>query len=111
MKAYGLIYILTNPSFPGLVKIGFTTTDLTERVRQLSATNIPTPFEIAYACGVRDCLAVEKGIHEKLSGYRVNPKREFFRISPHEALKILLLVINSLDPGIEPAMVVGSNKE
>ena len=42
--AKGVIYILTNPSFPEYVKIGFAT-DLNERIRQLnSSAAVPYSF-------------------------------------------------------------------
>jgi hypothetical protein len=40
------IYVLSNPSFPGLLKIGYTRKDIGIRVKDLSkATGVPTPFK------------------------------------------------------------------
>ena len=87
-----IVYILTNPVFPDLVKIG-RTTNLEERVRSLSSqTGVPVPFEVYYSCTVDDSKKVEKHLHDGFGDHRVNPKREFFRINPERVLSILKLV-------------------
>ena len=87
-----IIYILTNPVIPDLVKIG-KTTNLEERVRSLSShSGVPVPFEVYYACVVSDSSEVEKRVHDGFGDHRVNPKREFFRINPERVLSILKLV-------------------
>ena len=85
------VYILTNPSIPDLVKIG-RTTNLKERMRSLSShSGVPVPFECYYCCEVENSKEVEKRLHIGLgdSRIKINPKREFFRISP-ERVKVLL---------------------
>jgi ribosomal protein S27E len=43
----GYVYVLSNESMPGLVKIGFTARDITKRVTELnSGTAVPAPFVI-----------------------------------------------------------------
>jgi hypothetical protein len=87
-----IVYILTNPVIPDLVKVG-RTNNLEERVRSLSAhSGVPVPFEVYYACVVKDSVKVEKHIHEGFGDHRVSPKREFFRINPERVLVILKLV-------------------
>ncbi len=45
-----IVYVLTNPTMPGLIKIG-RTTNLEQRVKSLSSdTGVPLPFEVFYAC-------------------------------------------------------------
>ncbi len=86
-----VVYLLTNPTIPDLVKIG-RTTDLEQRMRQLSThSGVAVPFECFYACAVNDGLAVEKALHEAFGDHRINPKREFFRISPARIQAILRL--------------------
>ena len=85
------VYILTNPTIPDLVKIG-RTTNLKERMRSLSShSGVPVPFECYYCCEVENSKEVEKRLHTGLGDPRIkiNPKREFFRISP-ERVKVLL---------------------
>ena len=77
-----VIYILTNPAMPELIKIG-QTTDLGKRIRGLDNTSVPLPFECVYACTVEDADFVEKQLHEAFDDYRERKSREFFRL-PHE---------------------------
>jgi len=87
-----IVYILTNPSMPDLIKIG-RTNSLDDRVRSLSThSGIPVPFEVFYACEVPDSLKVEKHLHDAFGDHRVNPKREFFRLNPERVLSVLKLV-------------------
>ena len=55
---YGIVYLLTNPVMPGLVKIGMTTQeDIDKRMKELYTTGGPVPFECQFACKVKkgDC--------------------------------------------------------
>ena len=45
---------------------------------------------------VEDCVLAEKIIHEKLSEFRVNPKREYFKAPYKEIFKVIDKVIDSL---------------
>lgn len=86
-----IVYVLTNPAMPDLVKIGLTT-NLTERLRSLSSSGVPAPFEVYYACEIRDdlsLLSVERDMHFIFAPYRFNPNREFFRVDP-ERVKVAL---------------------
>ena len=87
-----IVYILTNPVMPDLIKIG-RTTNLSDRLRSLSVhSGVPVPFEVYYACEVADGNRVEKSLHDGFGDHRINPKREFFRINPERVLAILRLV-------------------
>lgn len=92
----GIVYVLTNPAMPGLVKIGKTTQDdVTTRIRQLFTTEVPYPFECAYAVKVRNYSQVEKALHAAFDPYRAYPantRREFFKIEPEQARAILELI-------------------
>jgi hypothetical protein len=81
------VYVLSNSSMPGLVKIGFTTKGLRERVDQLSAaTAVPVPFEVEawFPCAPHQAKRHEKRIHIELDPRRF-PSREFFVIDVSEA--------------------------
>ena len=41
----GIVYVLTNPAMPGIVKIGKTHASLGSRLSQLYSTGVPVPFE------------------------------------------------------------------
>jgi hypothetical protein len=84
------IYILENQSFPGVVKIGMTERQVTERVRELSsATGVPTEFTVFRQYAVEDAITAEREIHKRLAEYRVSENREFFRLSADEAASLL----------------------
>ena len=47
---YGIVYLLTNPVMPGLVKIGMTTQkEIEQRMKELYTTGVPLPFECQFA--------------------------------------------------------------
>lgn len=85
----GFVYVLLNPSYPDLVKIGLTERTSEERARELRTSGVPTPFIVIYDELVSDSSAVEAAIHRKLAGYRVSDAREFFRIPVKEAIRTL----------------------
>lgn len=85
---HGVVYLLTNPVMPGLVKIGMTAQeDVDKRMKELYTTGVPVPFECAYACCVKksDCAKIEKALHAAFAPQRVNANREFFRIQVEQA--------------------------
>ena len=91
---YGIVYLLTNPCMPGLVKIGMTTQeDIDKRMKELYTTGVPVPFECQFACKVKntDCAKIEKALHTAFDPQRVNKNREFFRINVEQAKAILEL--------------------
>ncbi len=97
-----VIYVLTNPVMPDLIKIG-RTTNLEERLRSLSShTGVPVPFEVYFACTVADATKVEKSVHDAFGDHRINQRREFFRINPERVISVLQLVaINDVTPSVD----------
>jgi len=88
----GIIYIISNPAMPGLVKIG-KTINLENRMRQHSSSSaIPLPFRCVYAKKVKNYSQVERKLHKGLNSHRENPNREFFRISEEEVINFLELI-------------------
>lgn len=86
----GIVYLLTNECMPGIVKIGMTSrADMDNRLKELYTTGVPQPFECVYACKV-DCFKeLEQALHEAFEPQRINPNREFFRISHRKRLVYL----------------------
>lgn len=95
-----IIYILINEAMPGYVKVGKTSDNLAQRVRDLSAsTSIPLPFTVFYACKVQDANFVEHQLHDAFDNNRVNPRREFFQIAPERIVSALKLAeVENLTP-------------
>lgn len=88
----GYIYVLQNELFgPYVVKIGFTTLEPDTRALQLytGSSGVPTPFDIVTAYSVGDCKHAETIIHKRLKAFRLNGRREFFRISPSVAATLV----------------------
>lgn len=97
--AQGVIYILTNPSFPEYVKIGYAD-DLKQRLSQLNRSEcIPFAFRV-YATYEVDSRLSDKKIHSIID--RINPElraidnfngqkrvREFYAMTPEDAYGIL----------------------
>lgn len=95
----GFIYILTNPSFPQYVKIGYAT-DVKQRLDELNrSTAIPFAFRV-YATYEVDSTLSDKKLHSILD--KLNPElrsteeidgkrriREFYAMSPEDAYSIL----------------------
>ena len=81
----GFVYCFTNPSMPGLVKIGYTEATVEQRLEDANAPNtwIPTPFIAEFAKYVRNPNHKEQVLHQILHEQRVNPRREFFRADPN----------------------------
>ena len=91
---WGIVYLLTNPVMPGLVKIGMTAQeDIDKRMKELYTTGVPVPFECQFACRVKksDCVKIEKALHTAFEPQRINANREFFRIQVEQAKAILEL--------------------
>ena len=99
----GIIYILSNPAMPGIIKIGKTTKeDVKLRMKELYSSGVPLPFECVYAAKVRSIDEVEKALHTAFSPDRLNPKREFFEIESSQAIAIIkLLEIQNVSPLVE----------
>ncbi|MEU6129238.1 GIY-YIG nuclease family protein [Saccharopolyspora sp. NPDC047091] len=100
----GVIYILLNPSYPGMLKIGRTKNSALRRARELStSTGVPQPFEVVYDTVVSDAVAAEREIHEALFDMRPNPKREFFSIKIRDAISLVQQTAERypVDPEIE----------
>lgn len=94
----GYIYLLRNASHElDLFKIGLTTKTVEERAKQLSGTPSPDKFLIINRWEVKDCVLAEKLIHEKLDDYRLNPRREFFKIPLEKAIEVIIPIIKDIN--------------
>ena len=101
MPDTGILYVLTNPHMPGLVKIGCTTGRVEDRIKDLSsATGVPVAFVCHFAAEVSDMAAKESTLHQLFSDKRVNPRREFFEVAPEKVvLAISMGQFSEVTPG------------
>ena len=99
MENKGVIYILTNPSFPEYVKIGYAD-DVKKRLQQLNRSEcIPFAFRIYATYGVADRLS-DIQIHSIIDSLNPNLRaienfegkkrvREFYAMTAEDAYKLL----------------------
>lgn len=81
----GFVYVLTNPSFSGMVKIGHTERLVDDRMNDLK-TGVPYDYTAILRLPSQKPRAVEKQTHALLSEHRIND-REFFSVSHEIACK------------------------
>ena len=95
----GVIYILTNPSFPDYIKIGYAT-NIEKRLKQLNRSEtIPFAFRV-YAIYEVESELTDKELHKLID--RLNPDlrtietfdgkervKEFFAMSPEDGYALL----------------------
>jgi hypothetical protein len=97
----GHIYCFSNPSMPGILKVGMT--ERTPEIRLIEANSSdtwkpPTPYKIVFAKKVLNPKQKETTLHTILSQYteRINPRREFFRVSQEEVKTLFDLIDGEL---------------
>lgn len=82
------VYVLVNPGYPSLVKIGMTIHDVHRRVTSINATATVDEWVPKFALPVRKgcAMKVEKAVHKHFDSVRVSSdkggSREFFTLSP-----------------------------
>lgn len=90
-KFVGVIYILVNPAFPKLVKIGYAD-DIQKRLKTLNTTGIPDPFHCYAIYKVKkrlEDLKLHSLIDSLDSSLRHSQNREFYDMDCQKAFEIL----------------------
>lgn len=86
----GYLYIIETPALPDMVKIGATRRlNPAIRVKELSSSSLPFPFEMKAFCFCDDVFTLESEMHNYFDEYRVSPNREFFYVKVDEAINVL----------------------
>ena len=86
----GYLYIISSPSLPDMVKIGVTRRlNPSIRVKELSSSSLPFPFELNAYCFNNDAFELESNMHNYFDTYRVSPNREFFYVPIEQAIDVL----------------------
>lgn len=94
----GWVYILTNPTLPGVCKIGQTRRAPHVRARELNRSyGVAMPFVIASRHAVPDAAAVEWIAHRKLRRCRL-PASELFQCDPGRAAAAVHAAVLSYRP-------------
>jgi hypothetical protein len=88
----GYIYCLSNESYEGTYKIGFTKNDPLIRMSQLNTTGLLYSFKLEFAKQVKNYQDKEKKLHLIFDKYRVNKSREFFKMELKEIKQLFDLI-------------------
>lgn len=86
----GFVYVLSNPAFPHLIKIGKSQRDpVNFRSAELYTTGVPYQFVVEYYAFVENFDFVEAECHKLLEKFRPNKSREFFEYPVPEAISLI----------------------
>lgn len=86
----GWLYVISSECLKGMCKCGVTRRlNPTLRVRELSSSAVPTPFRTHCFVFSDDCFELESNMHKYFDKKRVSPNKEFFYITPEEAIDVL----------------------
>ena len=93
----GYIYCMSNSSMPGIMKVGLTMRTPEERLKEANKSDTfkpPTQYTIEFAKYVASPMLKERILHDLLTRYteRINPQREFFRVSSSEVKRFFDLI-------------------
>ena len=97
----GFVYLATNESMEGLVKIGMTSKSVEERLKEISGTGVPTPYVCQFSCEVDNPREVESRLHNLFKYCRIDSRKEFFIIDWQAAMVVLLLLVKSPDESVD----------
>jgi hypothetical protein len=105
----GWVYVITNESMPGLVKVGVTSNRPEQRAKELDETGSPTAYKVETAFLFSEAAErIEKRAHTLLADVRVRGNREWFRCLPQLAAEKVLDaadILNSVVLKNEPALL------
>ena len=80
------VYVLKNPTMPGLLKIGSTSKSPDERAKQISrGTGVALPFNVVYAFRCFNAERLERELHKYFKSNRTNNQKEFFQMDLDDA--------------------------
>lgn len=75
----GHVYIVSNDLFPEYKKVGMTTREVEDRVREFN-TAVPVNFHIITSISCEDPYSIEQDLHVRLDKYRVSRNKEWFKM-------------------------------
>ncbi len=88
-KQKGFVYIFSNPSMSGIIKVGRSSRvpDLRTKDRDLNSTGVPTPFVVEYYAFFDDMGKAEQLAHRALAKHHSG--KEFFKIDIYTAISAI----------------------
>lgn len=81
----GWVYIISNPSLPGLIKIGFSMKDPDLRAEELDHSGVPYKYKVEYEILIDNPSEIEHNLHNVF--HDLHEGKEWFRIQPAEAIR------------------------
>lgn len=103
----GYVYVISNIGAFGerMVKIGMTRRlEPMDRVNELGDASVPFRFDVHALFFSSDAVAVETALHQRFAPQRVNKvntRREFFYVTPHEVLDALRAQVGAVTEFVE----------
>ncbi|RIV18544.1 hypothetical protein DYU11_28650 [Fibrisoma montanum] len=87
----GFIYILSTKELPNILKIGMTTRNVQQRVKEInSATGVLHPYSARKIFKVKNARIAESVAFNSLKEFRIREDREFFNLEFSKAVNILV---------------------
>lgn len=80
----GWVYIISNKSMPGLIKVGCSSKDPELRAEDLGGTGSPHPYKVEYEMLIEQPEKIERLAHKALSQYHEG--KEWFRCTVEEGI-------------------------
>jgi hypothetical protein len=78
----GFLYVLRTDTYTKdgkeIIKIGFTSQDVNQRINQLYTTGVPFKFKIHATYQTKNFIGLEAALHKLLDPFKLNKSREFF---------------------------------
>jgi hypothetical protein len=94
----GYIYILSRKEEREILKIGMTTRNVEQRVKEInSATGVLFPYSARGIFKVKNPEEAERMVFEALDQFRIRKDREFFKMDFNDAMRIIRAVLINKD--------------
>ncbi len=89
------IYVLSTRESRDILKIGFTTRSVVDRVTEInSATGVLIPFGVRAVWRVKNAHGCEKELHELFAENRIRNDREFFKLDFRDAFNRIKKILS-----------------
>ena len=88
----GIVYVLSHKAMPDLLKIGFTTRSIEERVQELSSTGVPGKYTVELYFRTDDASQFELLLHRTLREFHF--EKEFFKADIETVIKAIHALIS-----------------